>query len=154
MQNVVIPSQRRARQAYRPPWSRMTFWERLHAAILPLDFSRTTTRLVLHLPSVYFLSKMLIIWTILVLQTCEVELISDGGRSGAYGSVLQSHFEKLARWVMDKEMAQICWSTFCAVCGAFWVEGLIKALDGLGGGGFPLGGVNSLSPFHLVNALL
>lgn len=149
MQNVVLPSPRRARRAYRSPLHRTTLWERLHAAILPLDFSRTLTRLAFLLPSIYFLSKMLIIWTILVLQTCEVQLISGLNQSGPD---FRRHFGKLVRWTLDKEMAQICWSTFCAVCGAFWVEGLIKTLDGLGGGGFPLGGMNSLSPFHLVSA--
>ena len=151
MQNVVLPSPRRARHAYRSPSHRTTLWERLHTAILPLDFSRTLTRLVLLLPSIYFLSKMLIVWTILVLQTCEVQLISGLNQNGPCFLDLQRHFEKLVGWTMNKEMAQICWSTFCAVCGAFWVEGLIKALDGLGGGGFPLGG-NSLSPIHLVSA--
>lgn len=152
IQNVVLPSPRRARHSYRTPLPRMTLWERLLAATLPLDFSRTATRFVFHLPSVCLLSKMLIIWTALVLQTCEVPLVFGDDKKAAYVYVI---LEKLSRWAMDKKMTEICWSTFCAVCGAFLIEGVIKALDGLGAGGFPLGGgINSLSPFHLVSVLL
>jgi len=92
---------------------------------------------------------MLIIWTVLVLQTCEVPLVFRGDE--------KAHLilETLTRWAVDKKMTEICWSTFCAVCGAFLMEGVIKALDGLGAGGFPVGGgINCLSPFHLVSVLL
>jgi hypothetical protein len=130
-----------------------TLWERFCAVVLPLDFSRTTTRFVFHLVSIRSLSKMLIIWTVLVLQTCQVPLVFGGDQKGPYVDAIQGYLEKLARWAVDKEMTEICWSTFCAVCGAFLIEGFIKALDGLGGGGgFPHGGgVHSLSPFHLVS---
>jgi hypothetical protein len=77
-----------------------------------------------HMPTVLYLSKMLIIWVFLVLQTCEVPLVFGDGQKGPYASVIQSHLEELARWAVDKEMTQICWSTFCAVCAAFLIEGL------------------------------
>lgn len=150
IQNVVIPSSRRARHAYRNPLHQTTPWERFLAIILPLDFSRTSTRLVFHLPSLYFLSRMLIIWILLILQTCEVSLSFWGDQNGIYAG----HLDKLTKWVMHKEMTEICWSSFCTVCGASLLEGLIKALDRLGGGGLPPGAVNNLSPFHLVSALL
>ena len=94
---------------------------------------------------------MLVIWIVLVFQTCEVPLVFRDDQKG----VIQGHLERLATWAVDKEMTQICWSTFCAVCGSFLIEGFIKAMDGLGRGGLPLGGsVNSLSPFHLVSVPL
>lgn len=62
--------------------------------------------------------------------------------------------ELLAEWAKQKEMSEICWSTFCAVCSAFLVEGFIKALDGIGSG-FPIGNVNpNASPFNLVCCFL
>ena len=153
MHNVVIPSSRRSRRAYRTLFHQTTVWERIHAMILPLDISRTTTRLILHIPSVYFLTKMLLVWIVLALQTCEISLsFFDTDYNTYWGGVLR-FVETLGTWAMKKDMSHVCWSTFCAVCGAFLVEGFIKTLDGLGRNGFPLSGVNNLSPFHLVSLL-
>ena len=117
--------------------------------ILPLDTSRTTTRLILHIPSVYFLTKMLLVWIILAFQTSEISLSFVDKEHTYWGGILD--FVEFGKWAMKKDMAHVCWSTFCAVCGAFLVEGFIKAFDGLGRNGFPLSGVNNLSPFHLVS---
>jgi len=150
MQNIVIPSPRRSRRAYRTLFHQTTGWDRIHAMILPLDISRTTTRLILHIPSVYFLAKMLLVWIVLALQTCEVSFSFVDTKHAYLGGVLR-FVETLVKWAMEQDMSHVCWSTFCAVCGAFLVEGFIKALDGLGRNGFPLSGVNNLSPFHLVS---
>ena len=64
MQNIVIPSPRRSRRAYRTLFHQTTVWDRIHAMILPLDIPRTTTRLILHI-LVYFLTKMLLVWIVL-----------------------------------------------------------------------------------------
>ncbi|PPR02057.1 hypothetical protein CVT24_011156 [Panaeolus cyanescens] len=168
MQNIVLPSRqpiRRQRHAFRsPPTFAMPFHQRfilrrLYNAVLPLDFSKTSTRLALHLPSIYALSKMLLVWFLLVLQTCEVFplapriqslLSTDNPWSALVLGPLVSGVEWLERWCIQKDMAQICWSTFCAVCAAFLVEGFIKALNGIGSG-FPIGTVNpNTSPFNLI----
>jgi len=150
MQNIVIPSPRRSRRAYRTLFHQTTVWDRIHAMILPLDISRTTTRLILHIPSVYFLAKMLLVWIVLALQTCGVSFSFVDTEHAYWGGVLR-FVETLGKWAMEQDMSRVCWSTFCAVCGAFLVEDFIKALDGLGRNGFPLSGVNNLSPFHLVS---
>ncbi|KDR73721.1 hypothetical protein GALMADRAFT_100588 [Galerina marginata CBS 339.88] len=160
MQNVIIPSRipaRRSRHAYRfgptfatPIQRNNVIWRQLYAAVLPLNFGRTTTRLVLHLPSIYFLSKMLLIWLLLVLQTSEIlpKLTDADVQKTTWWGVLGS-FDSLGKWCVQKEMSEICWGTFCAVCGAFLVEGLIKALDGMGSG-FPIANANpNTSPFNL-----
>jgi len=47
-------------------------------------------------------------------------------------------------------MADICWATFCSVCAAILVEGLVNALDGIGSA-LPIANVTSnTSPFNLV----
>jgi len=155
-----IPSRSRSRHAYRfgptfaSSYPRIMWIRRLSSAILPLDFSRTTTRLMLHLPSAYFVSKMLLMWFLLVLQTSEMlPVFSDAQKESPIG-VLFGWVESLGHWTSQKEMSEICWSTFCAVCGSFLVEGFVKALDGMGSG-FPIGNVNpNTSPFNLVGILL
>ena len=158
MRNVIIPSQiptRRARHNFHSP---PTFVNPLHytyisrrllSSILPLDLSRTTTRLALHLPSIYFLCKMLLVWCLLILQTCQLlPSFGDTQKSACWG--ILGYIESLFVWSSRKEMGDICWATFCSVCAALLVEGLMKALDGVGGT-LPFGNVNSnTSPFNLV----
>ncbi|KAF9532760.1 hypothetical protein CPB83DRAFT_580491 [Crepidotus variabilis] len=172
MQNLIIPSPRsrptRSRRAYRSSMhhhtdSRLSFpslntiWERIHSRILPVDFSKTATRLIIHIPSIYYLLRMLAIWTILVLQTCEVlptlSALEQLQPSASSFWALPTSRAALGvvKWALKKDMAQICWSTFCAVCSAFLVEGFVKALHGLGTGVFPVAGFNGMSPFHLVS---
>lgn len=150
MQNIIIPSRilfgrhnrpRRGHQVYR----RALILRRLYSSLLPLDLSRTSTRLMIHLPTLYFLSKMMILWFIVILQTSDLLPASIPEYWGLHW------LSMLLTWSREKAMSDICWSTFCAVCGAFCVEGFVKALDGIGSG-FPLGGNTnpSTSPFNLV----
>jgi len=151
-----IPSRNRSRHAYRfgPTFASSYLGfvriRLLCSTILPLNFSRTSTRLALHLPSIYFISKLLLIWFLLVLQTSEmIPVFSENQKASTIG-VFLGWVESLARWSSQKEMADICWSTFCAVCACFLVEALFKALDGMRSG-FPIGNVNpNTSPFNLV----
>lgn len=154
IQNVIIPSRRthqrqRQRHAFRFAPNFAPRFQRLRALwdfILPLDFSHTTTRLVLHLPSAYFLSKMLLVWILLIIQTSDLQSMPKLRGFGWLESLLQ--------WSSAKEMNDICWATFCSVCAAFLVEGFVKALDGMGTG-FPIGNNNpNTSPFNLVRIFL
>ncbi|KAF8912185.1 hypothetical protein CPB84DRAFT_1761521 [Gymnopilus junonius] len=157
MQNIVLPSRipaRRSRHAYRfgpsfaTPFHHRIIWTRFYSSLLPLDFSSTTTRLILHLPSTYYLGKMLLTWFCLVLQTSEIfPAFSEDvvARWAVLGWV--NHF---GMWCAQKEMSDICWQTFVAVCAAFLVEGFVRALAGLGTG-FPIGGHDpNTSPFNLI----
>ena len=155
-----IPSRNRSRHAYRfgptfaSSYPRLVWMRRLSSAILPLDFSRTTTRLMLHLPSVYFVSKMLLIWFLLVLQTSDLLPVFAEAQKQSSMGVLFRWAESLGHWTGQKEMSEICWSTFCAVCLSFLVEGFVKTLDGMGSG-FPIGNVNpNTSPFNLVGIIV
>ena len=157
MRNVIIPSRipaRRAHTFHHPsafanPLHYTYISRRLLSSILPLDLSRTTTRLALHLPSIYFLCKMLLVWCLLILQTCQL-LPSFGDAQKSSCSSILGYVEKLSIWSSKKEMGDICWATFCSVCAALFVEGLIKALDGVGGPS-PIRNVSSnTSPFNLV----
>ena len=156
MRNVIIPSRipaRRARHIYPPfavtPFRYTYIFHRLLSSLLPLDFSCTTTRLALHLPSIYFLCKMLLLWCLLVLQTCQLFPSFSDAQKSAYWGIL-GHVERLGVWSSQKEMANICWGTFCTVCAALLVEGLMKAIDGFGST-LPIGNVNTnTSPFNLV----
>ena len=158
MRNVIIPSRiptRRTRHNFHSPPAfvgslNYTYvFQRLLSSILPLDLSRTTTRLALHLPSIYFLCKMLLVWCLLILQTCQLLPSFDDSQKSAWWGIL-GYVERLFVWNSKKEMGDICWATFCSVCAALLVEGLMKALDGVGGA-LPFGNVNSnTSPFNLV----
>ena len=158
MRNVIIPSRiptRRDRRTFHSPSafvspSHYTYISRrLLSSILPLDLSRTSTRLALHLPSIYFLCKMLLVWCLLILQTCQLlPSFGDSQKSACWG--ILGYVEELSVWNSKKEMGDICWATFCSVCAALLVEGLMKALEGFGGA-LQFGNVNSnTSPFNLV----
>ncbi|KAF7979601.1 hypothetical protein HWV62_41916 [Athelia sp. TMB] len=74
IQNIVVPPRhpgvaRFSRNLRRQSSSRL---RRIYDSILPLDLSSIYCRLVLRLPSLYFLSKALILWTVILLQTSEL----------------------------------------------------------------------------------
>lgn len=141
IQNIIVPSRVPAserRRRYIRRMQRLPGLGALWDAVFPLDLSKTTTRLVLHLPSLYSLGKVLLIWGVLVLQT------SDMYPKEAWA-------QRLGAWVEAKEMKDVCWKTFVAVCSGFAVEGFVKALDGVEAG-FPIGSnMNpNTSPFNIV----
>lgn len=155
MQNIILPSRtpttRRRRDflsflndrhpnfGRRFNFVRDVLLSRIHSSLLPIDISKTTTRLALQLPTICVLTKALVLWCLLVLQACSVV------PSWAW-------IQQWAAWSEKKEMSEICWSTFCAVGSAFCVEGFIRALDGVGTT-FTLGSHSSpnASPFNLVS---
>jgi hypothetical protein len=110
----------------------------IYNSILPLDLTRTSTRLAFHLPSLYFISKALLLWSLILLQT-----------SGLYPKWDFAWVAILGQWSQIKDMQEVCWSTFCAVCAAFCVEGFVRGLDGAGSG-FAAHMHANTSPFNLV----
>ncbi|KAJ7075886.1 hypothetical protein B0H15DRAFT_916541 [Mycena belliarum] len=140
IQNIVVPSRSssnltshsRGRNIYGYSTVR-----RLYAFLLPLDLTRTATRLAFHLPSLYFLSKMLLTWTIILLQTSSLFPPWDSG-----------YIFCLGQWTQRMEMRDVCWRTFCAICAAFSMEAFVRGLDG---GGLGLIQMNAnTSPFNLI----
>ncbi|KAJ6509023.1 hypothetical protein C8R45DRAFT_1208587 [Mycena sanguinolenta] len=142
IQNIVVPARTssHSRNVSHGPNRRFygsDAFRRLSGAFLPLDLTQTSTRLAFHLPTLYFLSKMLLIWTVILLQTSELYPTWDSGR-----------IYSLGQWAQNMEMNHVCWRTFCTILAAFAVEAFIRGLDG---SGFALMHMNAnTSPFNLV----
>lgn len=132
IQNIVVPPRhplatRLARSLRTQSTSRL---RRIYDSILPLDLSSTSSRLALRLPSLYFLCQALVLWAVILMQTAELF------PSRAWAT-------ELGKWAAKMEMERVCWSTFCAVCGALCTDALTRGLEGAGTS------ANS-SPFNLV----
>ncbi|KAG2150733.1 uncharacterized protein EDB93DRAFT_1141905 [Suillus bovinus] len=98
--------------------------------VFPLDLSSSITRLVLRSPSLYFILKMVAIWLIVLAQTADKFPTWD-----------LSSLQLVGTYVAKRETADLCWSTFCAVCGVLCMEGLTHGLEG---------GAHRPSPFNLL----
>lgn len=108
----------------------------LYYSIFPVDFSSTLSRLIFRVPSLYFLSKALLLWIVTLLQTSDM-----------YPSWRWDWLVRLGTWVGQREMDDICWFSFCAVCGALCVGAITRGLEGAGADAS-----TSTSPFNLVRA--
>ncbi|KAK0211329.1 hypothetical protein DFS33DRAFT_371615 [Desarmillaria ectypa] len=139
IQNIVVPTRfPNVSQINSQRRRHSSLTRRFYNALLPLDVSRTSTRLALHIPSLYYMCKMLLMWTLLLLKSANLCPEYESGT-----------MHDLLLWSQEKDMNQIAWSTFCAVCAAFCVEGFVKGLDGVGVGIGAHMQANS-SPFNLV----
>lgn len=124
--NIVVPprmpsSSTRDNDSNRVHSYPRALFSKLCDRILPLDLSRTSTRVAIHLPTLYFMFRILLLWTIVLAQTSNLYPIYTSGR-----------IYELGKWSESKEMAEINWYTFLAICAAFCVEALVRALDGAG----------------------
>ena len=104
-------------------------------SIFPIDLSSTYSRTVFRLPSIYFIFKSLALWSILALQA-----------SDYLSSASWKPLQLLDDWAARKEMDEICWSTFLAICGALCVGALTRGLEGVG--------TTNAAPFNLVCSFL
>ncbi|KAJ7644337.1 hypothetical protein FB45DRAFT_897561 [Roridomyces roridus] len=142
IQNLVVPPRSSSRSHPAPHAVAHRFVgystvRRIYRSILPLNLNRTSTRLAFFLPTLYFLCKMLLIWTILLLQTAEL-----------FPSWNSGYIHDLGQWVQHMEMHEICWRTFASICAAFSMEAFVRGLDG---GGLGLIHMNSnTTPFNLI----
>lgn len=131
IQSIVVPPPRhRVLRFPRPPSRRRSFFHLPHRAIFPLDLSSSLVRLVLRLPSVYFLSTALLLWFTTLAQTAHKFPSSDS-----------PWCRSLASWAAQHDTATLCWFTFCSVCGALCVDALTRGLEGTN---------SNASPFNLV----
>ncbi|KAJ7212287.1 hypothetical protein GGX14DRAFT_697227 [Mycena pura] len=144
IQNIVVPPRFPSPQhpTARTPGHARRFYGyqavcRLYASILPLDLTRTTTRLAFHLPTLYFLCRMLLVWSIVLLQTSDLFPAWELG-----------YVQSLGLWTQRLEMQDVCWWTFCSICAAFAIEAFVRGLDG---GGLAMIQMNTnASPFNLI----
>lgn len=99
-------------------------------SVFPLDLSSSTTRLVLRSPSLYLIFKMVGIWLVVLAQAAD-----------KFPAWNLSWLQSVGTYVAQRETADLCWSTFCAVCGVLCMEGLTHGLEG---------GAHRPSPFNLL----
>ncbi len=111
--------------------SRGVFLGMVLPAMFPVDLSSTYSRTALRLPTIYYIFKSLVLWSILALQA-----------SDYISSTSWKPLRLLDNWAARKEMDEICWSTFLAICGALCVGALTRGLEGIG--------TTNASPFNLV----
>jgi hypothetical protein len=129
IQNIVVPSRRPLPHRTRPNSRRR--WPFFIPSIFPLDLSSTYSRTILRLPSMYYVLKSLLLWSVLLLQA-----------SDHFPPFSWKPFQLLDNWASRKEMDEICWFTFRAICGALCVGALTRGLEGVG--------ATNASPFNLV----
>ncbi|KAH9180438.1 hypothetical protein EDB89DRAFT_2110552 [Lactarius sanguifluus] len=133
IQNIVVPSRRPPLHHTHSAHDLRTRWVLLRMilpSIFPIDLSSTYSRTVLRLPTMYYISKSLVLWSILALQA-----------SDYLPSTSWMPLQLLDDWAARKEMDEICWSTFLAICGALCVGALTRGLEGVG--------TTNASPFNL-----
>lgn len=146
IQNIVVPPRSSSQSHHIPRGVARRFYgyntvRRLYGFVLPLDLNRTATRLAFHLPTLYFLCKMFLIWTVILLQTSDLYPAWESGYIHSFG-----------QWAQRLEMHDVCWRTFCSICAAFSMEAFVRGLDG---GGLGLIQMNAnTSPFNLVSILM
>ncbi|TFY65006.1 hypothetical protein EVG20_g5753 [Dentipellis fragilis] len=111
--------------------SRLSFLRYIYSSLFPVDLSSTFARTLFRVPTLYLLFKSLALWSVILLQT-----------SGFFPSAPQwAWLQNISQWAGTKEMEDVCWSTFGAVCGALCVGALTRGLEGVG--------TSNTSPFNL-----
>ena len=135
IQNIVVPNRRPPLHHTRSAHDLQSRWvlSMILPSIFPMDLSSTYSRMVLRLPSMYYVFKSLVLWTILALQALDY-----------LSSTSWKPLQLLDNWVARKEMDEICWSTFLAICGALCVGALTRGLEGVG--------ATNAAPFNLVRS--
>ncbi|KAI9508464.1 hypothetical protein F5148DRAFT_1196319 [Russula earlei] len=132
IQNIVVPGRRLPPHHTRSSPNLRTRWSLLRLplpSVFPVDLSSTYSRVALRLPTMYYILKSLVLWSTLLLQASDRFPTS------------WKPFRLLDNWVAQREMDEICWFTFRAVCGALCVGALTKGLEGSGS--------TPASPFNL-----
>jgi len=114
IQHLVVPQ---ARMRMRRLPRQASLWTLIVYSIFPLNFSSTLTRFVLRIPSLFLLSKSLLLLSAILLQS-----------AGIFPSweALQS----LGDWADSKDMADVSWTIFGAVCAAISISAFTRGLDG------------------------
>ncbi|KAF8275143.1 hypothetical protein EI94DRAFT_1712450 [Lactarius quietus] len=132
IQNIVVPSRQPQLHHTRSAHDLQGRWvfRMILPSIFPMDLSSTYSRTVLRLPSMYYISKSLVLWSILALQA-----------SDCLSSTHWKPLRLLDNWAARKEMDEICWSTFLAICGALCIGALTRGLEGVG--------ATNAAPFNL-----
>lgn len=114
--------------------SRRSLFHAFFYSFFPINLSSTACRLTFRIPSLFFLFKSLALLTVIFLQI-----------SGYFPSSNNERLQAIGQWASQKDMADVCWSTFGAVCLALVTGALTRGLEGLN--------TANTSPFNLVRAV-
>lgn len=106
-------------------------WRSLLRSLFPMDLSSTYSRFVFRIPSLFFLLRSLLLWSLILLQGSGIFLPSRYSLSRA-----------LNQWAAHKEMEDVCWQTFISVCFALFIGSFTSGMEGLY--------MTSNTPFNLV----
>ncbi|KDQ61231.1 hypothetical protein JAAARDRAFT_32233 [Jaapia argillacea MUCL 33604] len=122
IQNIVVPP--RHPFGFRTVHSqsrntRTSIIRTLYHSLFPINLSSTTCRLIFRIPSLYFLSKALSVWFLMLLQA-----------AGLFPSIQWDWLQSLGVWVAARQIEDVCWYTFAAVCMALCVGALTRGLEG------------------------
>ncbi|KIY46972.1 hypothetical protein FISHEDRAFT_21652, partial [Fistulina hepatica ATCC 64428] len=93
-----------------------------------------------HVPTLYFLVRSLVLWVCIVLQCSDLYPTSPR----------YEWMRSLGQWSEQQDMQTVCWSTFCSVCAAFCVEAMVKGFERLLGHGLVINPTPNSSPFNLI----
>ena len=129
IQHIVVPPRRSL--ALRVLRGRRSIFHAFFYSMFPIDLSSTKYRTAFRIPSLFLLFKSLTLLTVVLLQV-----------SNLYPSSTFWGIQELGQWAESKETADICWTTFCAVCLSLVIGSLTRGLEGHH--------TNSGSPFNLV----
>lgn len=130
IRNIVVPPRHRfINHSPRIPGRRAYFHLAIRS-IFPLDMSSSVCRLVLRFPTLCLVFRMLFIWVVVLAQAAD-----------KFPSWNWYWLQSVGTVVAQRETADICWCTFCAVCSVLAVEAITHGLEG---------GVHHPSPFNLV----
>ena len=130
IQHIVVPPRRS--MVYRLTRSRRSIFHAIFYSIFPVDLSSTLYRIALFLPSLYLLLKSTFLLFIIILQVFDV-----------FPSVNIGWLQGLGEWAAQKEMSDICWFIYKAVCLALVFEALTRGLEGINNA--------NATPFNIVS---
>lgn len=118
--------------AYRLVRNRRSFFHALFYTFFPIDLSLTAYRFVLRIPSLYYLYKTTALFFVILLQAYSL-----------FPSTQLQWLQPVDQWAGQKEMSDVCWSVYGAVCFALIIGALTRGLEGVG--------TSNASPFNLVS---
>ncbi|KAI1791748.1 hypothetical protein LXA43DRAFT_888675 [Ganoderma leucocontextum] len=100
------------------------------STVFPIDFSSTFSRAMFRCPSLYFLGRSVMTWSVLLLHAHDQTLFTRSAWLASLGDR-----------VLSKSMEDICWYTFMSTCLALCIGTLTTGLEGLN--------INDSAPFNL-----
>lgn len=95
----------------------------------------TTCRIILRLPSLYYLYKATSLFLVVLLQACNL-----------FPATQFEWVQSIGQWAAQKEMSDVCWSVYGAVCLALIIGSFTRGLEGISS--------NNAAPFNLVRRII